>query len=325
MFNIYYRLSFVLLVFVWIQAGFLQNRTVEAQQVNVADLILNIERTASERDILFVDLAVDSRQIREKDGEIEKELQFTFNQLDGDVWRSDLRTKVDENSEVQLVTMRDGDFSFNADDHAIGRFRYGKLGFDQDVQRKLRSSWRNQFPFAVDAMEICGVPLAKYLSAPGLIATWIPNLPPVNGRRVEGINFEVANQGVTTTGELHWLPDHACLMTHAMVMMHMPATRGRDAVNQKLVNTTIAYREYKDRFLPCRVARTFDNGRTITSEITEIREANSDRNFYTAESIGLETPRQPFARWKIWGLIAVVCLAMGIFFRKSGSSRNQKA
>jgi len=66
-----------------------------------------------------------------------------------------------------------------------------------------------------------------------------------------------------------------------------------------------------------------EGGPNIQGEVTWIpedyRSANPDKAFYTAESIGLQTPARPTPKWVYLLGLSIVCLIVGVasYFRKS--------
>ncbi len=178
--------------------------------VELAALVSRIDGKEKARQNLFVGLGVTSRQVRQKDGQVEKELNLNFDQLEPNVWRSDTNLTVENHRQVKFVMMCDGPFSFNAT-----------------------------------------APTADQFS--------------IESRTVDDI--------------------------------------------------TIDYKEMHGRVLPYLIVEDYANGRVSTSEILEVRDAKLDRDYYTAESLGLKTPRRPIPRWQIWLGLAIVCFAAGILFK----------
>ena len=285
----------------------------DKNKVDVLDLVSRIKACHESRSDLFVGLSAKSNKTVSRNGLLEKTVEFNFNQLQPNVWRSDLSAKVSAEISQKIISVRNKDFCFNASKEPSGEHVYWLLGYDPEVREKIEANLWNQFPFALVPSYVNTVPLELFLTAPRLTATWITGLDDHLGKPVEGISFRFPYSGGVISGELHWLPDNGYLLRRILANNEITSPEGEVEVH-RTVDKSISYNIVSDRLLPWSITTTFTNGRTVTHQIMSVGEAVADPKYYTPESIGLDTPKRPTEKWFVWACVAASCLIGSIVF-----------
>jgi hypothetical protein len=313
-------LVYCCLLFVAVTATACQDK--DTKKVDLQELVSRIKSKTEARSNLFVGLSAKSNKTVSRNGLLEKTVEYSFSQLQIKTWRSELQAKVSEEFDQRIISARNEDFCFNASKEPSGDYVFWLLGYDQEIQEKIESNLWNQFPFALVPGYVNTVPLELFLTAPRLTATWITGLDDHLGKPVEGISFRFPYGGGIISGELHWLPEDGYLLRRILANNEITTPEGEVEVHRS-VDKTISYNIVSGRVLPWSITAAFNNGRTVTHQISSVSDAVADPKYYTPESIGLATPKRPTEKWFVWACVAVSCLVGSIVFYVWGGAKNQ--
>ena len=255
---------------------------------------------------LFVGLGGEAVKTVTMGDKLERRIEMSFDQLSEVRWRVEVASnQPGTDRPVRLVTAQDNNFAFNSFNTDDEGHYFHKLGYDKATQTELRNSWRGNFPFPDSATRIKGLPLGMLMSVTGTTIEKLTDMEPQLGRRVQRAQVRIP-AGKTgqafMDGEIDWFPDDGYLLCRVDLQL----------AGRSIVDEAIQYKVHDGRLVPCAVTREFDNGRVQHIEVTELRAANHDKSFYSAEALGLDTPKKPRPRYSKWLMISCVCLVVGL-------------
>lgn len=276
----------------------LGNSAAYAQSFDQEALIKKITDTAEERERFHTGLGFTITRTHFVYGEEQGTYVSQFDKLDKDVWRSST-----EKDGASGVFVQNDDFAFDAGSKD-GSFEFSKAKFGVKSRRDMNRTEGSH-------NNVVGMKLHEFLQQENMKLTPLRNLPSQNGRRVEGVSVLWSEaEGLETRGELHWLSDHGYVLTKVVLELTIP---NKEMVKQ-LRNTTMEYDSFDDHLYLKRKISDNKKNKWIT-EISNVKLANSDKSFYTPESLGLDTPSRPKSSWYWWALASLVLVSIAVWFK----------
>ncbi len=246
-------------------------------------------------------------------------LTSTYSQLSKSVWRCDIEYP-DTRREV---IVRDGGFAFEAQSSGARNYVFGVLGFDS----RAHSTLFETFQFRNDLIEapsrIFHVDLVGFLSVPTLVIDSVTHVETsLTGRVAERVAWHLGayppDYPLDCHGSIIWLPDDGYVVEKtAFFVGHEPPANPESTGRE----TTTTYEAREGELFPVSTI-TREGAVSFQSSLISVTAANPDRQFYTAESIGLKTPVNPLVWRLVWCLLGILCvgIAVALFWqiRRSG-------
>jgi hypothetical protein len=233
--------------------------------------------------------------------EIEKST-IRYSQLSPSIWRAEVFVKNEKKEEVpEGLFIRDENFIFSAaPSEPSGPYGYQALGFDAHAVERITNSMHIRTQLEESSANILEFPLKEFFSH----------------ESVEVVACVVQHSGDESVELITFLYDGTVHGAVELDLSPVPKVRklfwNTDAASTSgaKLQLDVEYKSIDGKEYPSKVIRTVGTTK-ITAELLSLSEANPDRNFYKAESVGLVTPPAPKPVWLIWLAGGVLISAAG--------------
>lgn len=262
--------------------------------------------TTPDRDV-FLGLGLTARQQMSSLGKLFAATDIKFDQSHRETWRCNFSDATLRKWES--VIARNGDFTFRAGRlSAAEDFRFAEkngFGFGSGMREEIARSLLRKFDCLSAPFIVKGKLLREFLLSEDIEVLEMLPSEVVNGLAEEGIIFEWTTGTKKAIGKLVWMPDNDYLIRK--VHIYVPT---EDGLKEILEDAAVDYRLHEGRLLPCRVRRDYGPSRRQEVVVSEFRDAEEDRDYYTAESIGLEKPVGVFSGWLVFACLLMTAFAI---------------
>lgn len=207
--------------------------------------------------------------------------------------------------------MQDGRFAFEAD-KATGdaSFEFGRLGFDPHVQNGITESMLARNNLLMTATHVFSLDLLRFLSIPTLTIESIEPTSSQTGRSAQLVKWNCKAHGTEfprdAYGEIVWLPDDGFLIERSTFFIGSPTSKPKDGSSPRGFSFETQFDIFAGKLLPTKAIWNEPNI-TYVTELVSRERSTHERKYFTAEAIGLSTPRDP----RIWRF---VWLGLGVGF-----------
>lgn len=251
-------------------------------------------------------------------GRTEQLYETTFNQASHNVWRCD----VIEPGEIANVYVKNGSFCFEAyRKKEVDNFEFGVLGFGVDANDQIASSVRFRVGLVDLPTHVFDFDLVDFLQLPEIQVESIRPVKSETGVAAVEIKWSLGKIGAEFSkesfGEIVVLTEDGFLIEKTLFQF---GTRNIDTAGPRFLFKT-KFKRVDGQLLPF-VSTREEPFSTFVYTLTNHTKSVSDSTFYTAESLGLVTPWNPFI-WKlIWIALGIVFCFIGAYIVYNKNSRN---
>lgn len=220
-----------------------------------------------------------------------------------------------ENKSISTnVHAKDYSFAYNARKTFVEeKFSFRELGYNKPAHSVVRSKFEGAVSAMLQANDIAGNPLSELLTDDKTVLTE-KTVQKYDGHAVVCFDYEMLRR-TSSNGDKQWLSGTVSWIPDANYMVRTMTCVIKDTTGhqRQLVNRVIDFKTINGKLVPVKCTNSFENGRKHIYVVKDLRVANPDKHFYSAEYIGLETPPRPIPGWVFWSACGVVCLIASIF------------